>query len=87
MIVALVPDLMDRSRVSAALPDARFTRDANDCADATVVFVDLARHPDAVATVRAAAPTARIVAMACCSSFLRARPPTRSAQYRHPLPL
>jgi len=62
VIVALVPDLMDRSRVSAALPDARFTRDANDCADATVVFVDLARHPDAVATVRAAAPTARIVA-------------------------
>ncbi|MFN8024991.1 MAG: DNA-binding response regulator [Acidimicrobiia bacterium] len=62
MIVALVPDLMDRSRVSAALPDARFTRAASDCGDATVVLVDLARHADDVAAVRAAAPAARIVA-------------------------
>jgi hypothetical protein len=61
-IVALVPDLMDRSRVSAALPDARFTRDASDCADATIVLVDLARHAGEVATVRAVAPSARIVA-------------------------
>lgn len=62
MIVALVDDLMDRSRVSAALPDTRFTRTAADCADATVVLVDLARHGGDVAAVRAAAPGARIVA-------------------------
>ena len=66
MIVALVPDLMDRSRVSAALPDTRFLRDvgdcAGDCADATVVLVDLARHGSDVAALRAATPSARIVA-------------------------
>ena len=50
-IVALVPDLMDRSRVSAALPEARFTRDPADCAGATVVLVDLARHAGEVAAV------------------------------------
>jgi hypothetical protein len=61
-IVALVPDLMDRSRVSAALPEARFTRDPADCAGATVVLVDLARHAGEVAAVRAAAPAARVVA-------------------------
>lgn len=62
MIVALVPDLMDRSRVSAALPDARFARTAGDCAGATVVLVDLARHADDVAGLRVASPSARIVA-------------------------
>jgi hypothetical protein len=61
-IVALVPDLMDRSRVSAAVPEARFTRDPADCAGATVVHVDLARHAGDVAAVRTAAPAARIVA-------------------------
>ena len=61
-VVALVNDLMDRSRVSAALSDVRFTRDAGDCADATVVLVDLARHAGDIAAVRAAAPGARIVA-------------------------
>jgi hypothetical protein len=61
-VVALVPDLMDRSRVSAALPDARFTRDAGGCVDAAVVLVDLARHAGDIAAVRAAAPGARIVA-------------------------
>ena len=62
VVLALVPDLMDRSRVSAALADARFTRDPADCAGADVVLVDLARHADDVAAVRAAAPAARIVA-------------------------
>ena len=62
MIVALVPDLMDRSRVSAALPDATFVRDAPSCAGAAVVLVDLGRHSADVAAVRRAAPTARIVA-------------------------
>lgn len=62
MIVALVPDLMDRSRVSAALPDARFTRDIADCAGADVVLVDLARHAGDIVAVRAVAPAALIVA-------------------------
>jgi hypothetical protein len=62
VILALVPDLMDRSRVSAALPDARFVGSAADCATADVVLVDLARHAADVAAVRAAAPAARIVA-------------------------
>jgi DNA-binding NarL/FixJ family response regulator len=62
VFVALVPDLMDRSRVSAALPDAAFVRDAASCVGATVVLVDLGRHADDVAAVRAVTPDARIVA-------------------------
>jgi hypothetical protein len=62
VIVALVDDLMDRSRVTAALPDARYARSADDCAEATVVLVDLTRHGGDVAAVRAAAPGAHIVA-------------------------
>jgi DNA-binding NarL/FixJ family response regulator len=62
VIVALVPDLMDRSRVSAALPTAVFARDVAACAGATVVIVDLGRHGDDVAALRIAAPDARIVA-------------------------
>ena len=62
MIVALVPDLMDRSRISAALPDAVFVRGVDACAGATVVIVDLGRHADDVAAVRAVALSARIVA-------------------------
>jgi hypothetical protein len=58
-VVAFVPDLLDRSRVSGALPDVRFVRDlaaltsASD--DADVLLVDLARAGviDAVATLRA----------------------------------
>lgn len=60
-VVALVDDLMDRSRLSAALPGATFARDANACADADTVVIDLARYAAAVADVRAAAPAARIV--------------------------
>ena len=62
MIAALVPDLMDRSRVSAAVPDAVFVRDAASCVGATVVLVDLGRHGGDVGAVRAVAPDARIVA-------------------------
>lgn len=52
---------MDRSRVSAAIGDVVFTSDPRACAQADVVVVDLARHGSAVAAVRAAAPSARIV--------------------------
>jgi DNA-binding NarL/FixJ family response regulator len=61
-LVALVSDLMDRSRVSGAVRDVQFTTDPAACAGADVVVVDLARHADVVAAVRAVAPEARIVA-------------------------
>jgi hypothetical protein len=59
---ALVPDMMDRARLSAAIPDVEFVRDAADCADAEIVVVDLARCGNDVEAVRASAPTARVVA-------------------------
>jgi hypothetical protein len=62
LVVALVDDLMDRSKVSSALPGVSFVRDPGACADADVVIIDLGRHAADVAPVRAAAPGARIVA-------------------------
>jgi hypothetical protein len=61
-IVALVVDLMDRSRLSSAVGDIAFARDVAGCAGADVVVIDLARDAAAVASVRAAAPDARVVA-------------------------
>ena len=61
-VVALVDDLMDRSKVSSAFPDAQFARDAVAAGGADVVIVDLARHGDTVGALRAAAPRARLVA-------------------------
>jgi len=61
-VVALVDDLMDRSKVSSAFPGAQFARDATPAGDADVVIVDLARHGGEVGAVRAAAPCARLVA-------------------------
>ena len=49
---------MDRSRITAALPDATFTLTP----DADVVIVDLGRGGDQIAAVRASHPGARIVA-------------------------
>ena len=43
-------------------PTSRSPPDPAACSDADVVVVDLARHSDVVAAVRAAAPSARIVA-------------------------
>jgi hypothetical protein len=60
-VVALVTDLMDRSRIGAALPDAEFVRDTAACTGAAVVVVDLARDPD-LDVLRTAARGARIVA-------------------------
>ncbi len=53
---------MDRSRLVAALPDLSFVRSAEACAGADVVVVDLSRHAQLVAAIRAAAPLAHIVA-------------------------
>jgi hypothetical protein len=61
-IVALMTDLMDRSRVSSAVPGVEFASDAAACTDADVVVVDLARHAAGVAAARAASPKARVVA-------------------------
>src|SRR6476660_9605124 len=60
-VCALVVDLMDRSRITASIPDAVFVRDAADCAGADVVIVDLARSGQQVGAVRGAAPSARII--------------------------
>jgi DNA-binding NarL/FixJ family response regulator len=60
-VCALVSDLMDRSRISGAIPDAEFVRDAAACAAADVVIVDLARSGGDVGALRAAAPSARLV--------------------------
>ncbi len=61
-IVALVGDLMDRSRLTAAVPDATFVADASAAAGADVVVIDLARNAGAVTTIRASTPGAWIVA-------------------------
>lgn len=63
-ICAIVDDLLDRSRIAASVESVHFTRDARDCAGAAVVVVDLARHVDLLAEVRAAAPGARVVGFA-----------------------
>jgi DNA-binding NarL/FixJ family response regulator len=60
-IVAMSTDLMDRSRISAALGDVEFARDPAACAAADVVVIDLARHAADVTAVRAVAPAARVV--------------------------
>lgn len=61
-IVAITSDLMDRSRLSTALGDVTFAREATACAGADAVVIDLARDAALVAAVRAVAPGARIVA-------------------------
>jgi hypothetical protein len=60
-ICALVVDLMDRSRISAAVPDTTFVRDATACVGADVVIIDLARSGGSVRAVRETVPAARIV--------------------------
>ena len=56
-VCALVPDLMDRSRISAAIPEVAFMLDGT----ADVVIVDLARGPQLVPEIRAEMPGVRIV--------------------------
>ncbi|MDQ1466042.1 MAG: hypothetical protein QOH10_457 [Actinomycetota bacterium] len=60
-VVALVPDLMDRSRLTAAIEDLSFARDVDGCAAADVVIVDLARYAATVGELRRTLPSARIV--------------------------
>jgi hypothetical protein len=60
-VVVLGADLMDRSRIAAAFPDAQHVRTPGECAGAGTVVIDLARASVLVTAVRAAAPTAWIV--------------------------
>ena len=60
--VALVDDLMDRSKISNALDGVTFVRGVEGCAGADLVVVDLSRHAGTVAGARRAAGSARIVA-------------------------
>ncbi len=61
-VVALVDDLMDRSKISAVVPDTVATRSPDAAAAADVVVIDLARHADAVTSVREHASDAFVVA-------------------------
>ncbi len=60
-VAALVGDLLDRSKIAAAIPDARFAAAPDECAGAEAVVIDVKAHPEAVAAVRKIAPSARIV--------------------------
>ena len=57
VVVALTTDLMDRSKLSAAIPGVQF----GAATGAEVVIVDLARGTEQVGKLRAAHPAARIV--------------------------
>jgi hypothetical protein len=61
-IVAIAPDMMDRSRLSAAVARIEFATAADACAGADIVLVDIGRRAADVAKVRAVTATARIVA-------------------------
>ena len=61
-VVAFVGDLLDRSKISAAVPDAGFATALEDAAGADIVVIDVKAHPDAVAAVRKIVPDVRIVA-------------------------
>ncbi len=61
-VAALVGDLLDRSKIEAAVPGARFAAAPDDCAGADAVVIDVKAHPDTVAAVRKLFPAARIVA-------------------------
>jgi len=52
-VVALVADLMDQSRIRAAVPEVAFARDPAKAAGADVVVVDLGRFADRIAELRA----------------------------------
>ncbi|HKH25868.1 MAG TPA: hypothetical protein VKB11_01890 [Acidimicrobiia bacterium] len=61
-VVALVGDLLDRSKIGAAVPSTGFVGTPDECAGADTVIIDVKAHPDAVAAVRKIAPGARIIA-------------------------
>jgi DNA-binding NarL/FixJ family response regulator len=60
-IVAVVTDLMDRSRITAAIPTAAFARSPAEVTAADIVVVDLRVGAGGIGTVRAKLPNAHIV--------------------------
>ena len=60
--MALVGDLMDRSKIAAVIPGTDFVQSPTGCGGADLVVIDLGRFADQVGSVREQAPTARIVA-------------------------
>jgi DNA-binding NarL/FixJ family response regulator len=60
-VVALVGDLLDRSKIAAAIPDVAFASAPDESAGADTVIIDVKAHPDAVAAVRKLVPAARVV--------------------------
>lgn len=65
-VVAFVPDLMDRSKVAAAAPDAVFVRRVDDLAstDADVVALDLTRPGAVEALSLVSGPGRRVIGFA-----------------------
>jgi len=61
-VVAFVDDLMDRSKLSSALPWVRFGLAVGDADGADVAIVDLTRHGDLPRALRAQSTTVRIIA-------------------------
>jgi hypothetical protein len=61
-VVALVSDLMDRSRLSVVVPGIELASDPDGIAGADVVVVDLNRYGAALADVRRRVPGAFLVA-------------------------
>jgi DNA-binding NarL/FixJ family response regulator len=61
-VVAYITDLMDRSKVQAAVAGTTFARDPAAALGADVVVVDLVRFGDAITAIRQCVPNARIVA-------------------------
>jgi hypothetical protein len=60
-VVALVGDLLDRSKIAAAIPDVAFASTPEECAGAGAVIIDVKAHPGVVAAVRKLVPAARVV--------------------------
>lgn len=60
-VVGFVDDLMDRSRLQSALPGLTFALWVEEAAGADVVLIDIGRHVELVAPLRAAMPGARLV--------------------------
>jgi len=61
-VVALVADVMDRSRIGASIPTIEIVARPSDVAGADVVIVDLTRHLGALDEIRRCAPDALVVA-------------------------
>jgi len=61
-VVALVADLMDRSKLSNAVPEVEFATDLAAAVGADCIVVDLGRHGRDIAEIRRLAPSARLIA-------------------------